>query len=509
MALSPNPTKLNVLANLFGQGWSGLVALIFVPFYVHFLGMESFGLIGFFATLQASLAPLDLGLSTAINRELARLSSPGGDSQKMRDLVRTTEVIYAGVAILIGGVVILLAPWIAFYWVNAAKLPLGVVEEATLYMGMVLALQWPLAFYSGGMLGLQQHVLLNVIKVVMMTLRSGGVVLVLWLVNRTIQGFFLWQVLVAGLHTGLLAFCLWRSLPAGNQPVRFRKELLLGIWRFAAGMSGISVLALLLTQLDKIILSKILPLEQFGYYSLASMVAAALLTNISSPIFTGLFPRFSQLVMTGDREELKNLYHRGCQLMSVLVLPISVMIALFSHSILVLWTGDANTAEQTWGILGLLIAGGALNSLNYLPYGLQLAHGWTSLSFYTNLGATILLGPLIVWMAWLFGPVGPATVWVIIQGGCTLVGWQVMYRYLLPGEQWRWCLEDVALPLGGSLLVGGIGRLLLQEWLSGWALLLSLAGVTAGAFAAAMASAPWTRTLLIDQIKRIVNWKKL
>ena len=56
----------------------------------------------------------------------------------------------------------------------------------------------------------------------------------------------------------------------------FQKQLLKGIWRFTAGMSGISILAVILTQLDKVILSKMLSLEMFGYYTLASMVAMSL-----------------------------------------------------------------------------------------------------------------------------------------------------------------------------------------------------------------------------------------
>ena len=41
-------------------------------------------------------------------------------------------------------------------------------------------------------------------------------------------------------------------------------------------MSGIAVLAVILTQMDKVILSRMLPLEMFGYYALASTVATSL-----------------------------------------------------------------------------------------------------------------------------------------------------------------------------------------------------------------------------------------
>ena len=77
-------------------------------------------------------------------------------------------------------------------------------------------------------------------------------------------------------------------------------------------------MAVILTQLDKIILSKVLTLEAFGYYSLAWMVASGLY-YVVSPIFSALFPRFSQLATLDNSQALIQLYHRSCQLMSVIL----------------------------------------------------------------------------------------------------------------------------------------------------------------------------------------------
>ena len=43
--------KRNIIANFAGQGWAALMALAFVPLYIKFLGIEAYGLIGFFAML--------------------------------------------------------------------------------------------------------------------------------------------------------------------------------------------------------------------------------------------------------------------------------------------------------------------------------------------------------------------------------------------------------------------------------------------------------------------------
>lgn len=84
--------------------------LIVIPLYIKFLGIEAWGLVGFFATLLVTFGLLDMGLSTTINREMARLSVLPGKEQEMRNLVRTLEVIYWGIAGAITGNKLIQAP---------------------------------------------------------------------------------------------------------------------------------------------------------------------------------------------------------------------------------------------------------------------------------------------------------------------------------------------------------------------------------------------------------------
>jgi O-antigen/teichoic acid export membrane protein len=59
-------------------------------------------------------------------------------------------------------------------------------------------------------------------------------------------------------------------------------------------MAANSVVGLSLTQLDKVVLSRILTLVHFGYYTLAGTVSSAVWVIIG-PINSVLFPRFAQL----------------------------------------------------------------------------------------------------------------------------------------------------------------------------------------------------------------------
>ena len=450
--------KKNITANFAGSIWQTLMGLLFIPLYIKFMGIESWGLIGIFATLQVIFGLLDIGLSNTLNREMARLSVLSSREQEMRNLVRTLEVIYWGIAIFVGIAAVSLSPVITHHWIKAGQLSPKTIEQALLIMGFVIALRMPIGFYSGGLMGLQRQVLLNMINMSMSTLRGAGAVLILWLISPTIQAFFLWQIVICIINTFLLARFLWRRLPLGYKRAVFQKQLLKGIWRFAAGMSGISVFVVILTQLDKIILSKMLSLEMFGYYMLASVIAMSL-GRLFIPVFYSIYPRFTQLVSMGDQEGLKQLYHKSCQFMAVLILPVAIVIALFSHEILLIWTQNQATADKAYLLVSVLICGTAINGLMGMPYALQLAFGWTRLSFFKTLIAVILLVPLIIYMTTHYGATGAAISWLVLNLGMFFLEIPIMHRRLLREEMWRWYWQDVCFPLVTCILMAGLGRI--------------------------------------------------
>jgi O-antigen/teichoic acid export membrane protein len=267
----------------------------------------------------------------------------------------------------------------------------------------------------------------------------------------------------------LLMVFLWRQLPLGDGKDVFEKQLLKGVWRFAAGMSGIQAISAILTQIDKIILSKMLSLEMFGYYTLASMLGMSLLRFVT-PVFFSIYPRFTQLVAIGGQEELKRLYHKSCQFMAVLVLPAAIIVALFSHEILLIWTRNPVTAEKTHLLLSMLILGTAFNGLLYPPYALQLSFGWTSLPILKSVVAVILLVPSIVFMAHHYGATGAASAWLALNAGYILFEIPIMHRRLLRTEKWRWYWHDVCFPLAACVLTGGLGRLLMSSSMSQFAM---------------------------------------
>jgi O-antigen/teichoic acid export membrane protein len=494
--------KLDLAANFAGVGWSFLTQIVCVPLYLRFLGIEAYGLIGFYLMLQAILQVLDFGLSPTMNREMARYSVQPEKTGEARDLVRTLEIGYWLIAIAIGTAILAAAPVIAAHWIKAGSIPVRDVQYTVMLMGVLAVFQWPASFYQGGLMGLGRQVLCNGLTISFSAIANGGAVLILWRVSPTIQAFFQWLVVVNTLKAIFLAIFLWKSLPRATRPPRFDLHQVQKIWRFAAGMSGITACALALTQSDKIILSKLFSLKTFGYYTLAGMFGAGL-SMIVGAVFNTLFARFSALVAAGNQEALKRLYHRSTQLMAVLILPLAAVLALFSTGILQLWTRNAEVAHNAGPIASVLVVGTAINGLMHLPYALQLAHGWTSIGLRINILLTITLVPAVWILATHYGAVGAASVWVALNCIYMVIGVPLTHRRLLRGETSRWFVEDVGLSLTAGLLVASLGRVLIARPMSaGWAI-ISFSVVFLGALVAAAFAAPQIRRRLLSELSKL------
>jgi O-antigen/teichoic acid export membrane protein len=491
----------NTFANLMSTVWSIMLGVVSVPLLIKLMGVEAFGLVGMFLTLQSIFVIFDIGIAATLNREIARQSAEDGNAQPLRDLVFTLQGVYWLIALLIGATVFALAPAIARHWVNLQSLSVETVITCVRMMGVGMALQFPFIFYQSGLLGLERQVLLSSVMVALATMRGPGILLALWLLSPIPEIFFAGQIVTSILGTGTVVFLLWRCLPAAvDGETGFKFDSIRRVWRFSAAYAANAVANLGLLQGDKIILSTLLPLRMFGYYALAQSLTNGLYAIIIS-LDGAIFPQFSALVARGGETELSHVYHRACQLMAVILMPVAVVLAIFSREVLMLWTGDPEIVENAHVILRLLVGGMLLHGLFHVPYYLQIAYGWWRLISNTNVVLLLSIIPLNILMAKNYGGTGAAAIWVLLNV-CYLTTVPVMHRRFLRGQQSRWLFEDVCLPLVGALVVGGIAYWLLPPHLSRIAMLayLSAAGLLAIAATAALASQ--LRNAVLSHLRR-------
>jgi len=491
--------KVNLAANLVGAAWTMLVQLVCIPLYIKLMGIEAYGLVGFYLMLQAMLQVLDLGLSPTMNREMARYSVQPEKADEARDLVRTLEIAYWIIGILIGVVFVTASPWIAVHWIRSNGIPVRGLRDAVTLMGILAFFQWPMSFYQGGLTGLRKQVLFNLLRIMASTVTNGGAVLALWLIRPTIHVFFVWLVAANAVMVLVWTICFWKSLPRGTRSPQMQARLLRNIGHFAAGMSGIAIFSLILGQADKLVLSRVLDLQLFGYYSIAGVFGTGLVSIVTS-VFNTIFPQFSALVARGEEESIIHLYHKGTQLMLLLIVPLTAVLALFSVEVIQLWTRNPEVARNAGPIATILVLAAAVNAVMFLPFTLQLAYGWTSLGLKITVFLTVIVVPAVWVMARHYGAIGAAYVFLGLQVINLLIGVPLTHRRLLRHEMTKWFLQDIAPPLAASVLVVGLARMFVSTPMPPLLTLGMLLLVLIAALLAALSVAPQIRCSLLAKI---------
>lgn len=447
------PARLNVISSLGAGAWAALVGIMVLPAYLRFLGMESFGLVGFILTLQGWFLLLDLGLSPTASREMARFSGGRYSAQEIRDLFASLERVYLLIALVLGCALIAGSGWIARDWLQLRSLDVDSAARSLALMSGMVAAQWMATLYRSALNGLQRQVWLGGFTVLMVAARALVTLATLAWFSPRLEAFVLAQGICYAVETiGLRAY-LGRRLPRLRG--RFDAAALRQVWRFAAGLTAITAVATVLNQLDKLLLARLLPLEEFGHVSLAMTVVGAL-SIVVTPVFNAAYPRLSELVAAGAGDEIAREYHVLSEITSVILLPVAVTLFLLAPQAVYAWTGDRHVSSVVAPLISAWIIGTALNGIMHVPYALQLANGWVRLSLTLNICAAAAIVPAIVVLVPRHGAIAAGWVWAAVNFFYFTVGTALMHVRILPHEWVRWYVRDVGLPLGAAVMAGGI-----------------------------------------------------
>jgi O-antigen/teichoic acid export membrane protein len=485
----------NILANVAGTGLGIVVFLAVVPVYLRLLGAEAYGLVGLLTTVTIAATALDLGLGATMNRETARMTAQSTAGDGFADVAATLQAACWVVGIAAGVLFAVLAPAMATRWLSFSMLSVGEVRSALGLMGATLPALVVRGFYLAALNGLQRQGLANLIQVGGTLARAAGTVAALQVVKPTATVFFVTQLVLFYAEVAVLAAAQHRSLPVVARRGRVRSAAIRPVVAFSAGLAGTMLLGMALTSMDQVILSAILPLAEFGYYTLA-VTAAAAVGQVVRPVTTAVYPRFSQLFERGDTGGAAEDYHFFSQLVAIVVLPLGALLVFFPGDVLTLWTRDAGLVRHAAVVLSLRTLGTVLNALMHVPHVVQLAFGWSTLGASVNAVAFLVMAPVIVVFSLLWGGPGAALAWTVLNLGVLVVAMARMHSRVLPGELARW-YGQLLLPAVAVAAVGALARGAMPEALGAAARLGWLAATGVLAAGAAVSVAPTVRRRVV------------
>lgn len=435
--------KRTLAVNYVGQIYIALIGVIMTPFYLRYLGAEAYGLVGFFIMLQIWLQLLDMGLTPTLAREMARYRGGTLDNGSAWRLVRSLEWILGTLAVSASTVGWLASSWVAVHWLTPDSLKADEIANCIAIMAVIAGARWLVGLYRGGLVGLEKQVWVNGAQIALATVKSVGVVFVLIYVSSTPTSFFWYQGAVGVIELVLFRWMFYRSLPR-HAPVEFwpRWSALQQAGSFAGAMASATTIWVVVTQADKLVLSYVLTLSEYGYFTLA-VVAANGIALLTAPLTQAMQPRFTVLVAQKREEELLNLYRTTTQFAAAFLAALAGSMALFAEPLLTAWTGDTNAASHAAPILFWYALGNGVVGLLSIPFLLQFARGDLRLHL---IGTSIFAAawiPLVWIIVVKFGAIGAGIAWLASNLVFLLFWVNRIHSSVAPTLAHTWLYKDV------------------------------------------------------------------
>lgn len=272
------------------------------------------------------------------------------------------------------------------------------------------------------MVGAQAQVTLNGIMLSGALLRHiGGVAIVFaWPI---LPAYLIWQAVVALLETLVRGRSAWSILNVKRNDTQWEIKELRPLWGVVASMSGATWLGALTVQIDKIVLSRMATIEQFGYYVIAATVATGVL-QLVYPLVQAVLPH-----AIGLRAEPAALRRLGIKLTWMIALLAGLVAAIFINAgdwLLSAWLRNPEAATTIYPLMALLLTGTCLNAFFNVGYIYWIVHAKTYRVFQVSALSLVLslalIPPLVGWK----GPIGAAFGWLIIN----LIGFVLSLEWL-------------------------------------------------------------------------------
>ena len=432
----------NLIAN-YGTTISGSVlSLLFTPIYISYLSIEAYGIIGFISSLMIFINILDLGMGQTVNREMAKFHKDPSQNNYLNNLVFSLQTIYITIGVLCSLLIVFAAPTLATKWFNAEQLSPQLITNAFTILGITIACRWPYSFFASALRGMQFQVLLNSNEIFWNLIKSIGSLVVLKYFNGTLITFLLYQCGVVLTQTLISAFLCWRFIDKPSIKRHFDFKILKALAGYIASMGVASIFAALITQLDKIILSKTLKGIDYGYYILSNNLSITLFV-VTTPIAIALFPHFTSFLHNKQQQQLEDEFHKYTKILSVTLFPIFLMICFFTPELLWIWTKNQEIINHTTLLVRIMLVGTVMDAYMYIPNTLLLAANKTRYILLTHTIAIFIMVPLTYLLSTRYGAIGGAISVSFVFGGYFLFEAPFVFKYCLPGHYLKWLWNDI------------------------------------------------------------------
>lgn len=358
-----NKTIGNALSGVAGFAWPILLALVSMPYIVHKLGNEAYGVLALVTSVLGFFAFLDLGVTSASLKYIAE-SYARMDLAEINRIVGSSLVVYIFVGLAGGSLIALMSDALVF---TILKIPPS--QTATAIFAFRLA---ACGFFINMLLGvlvaipraIQRYDIITKMNIVISTLITVSTVIILYL------GYGLLQVVVANFIFSILSVIIYvvitRRLIKGLSfrmnfcRSTFRKLLSFGFFSLVVALSST-----ILFQLDRLLIGAFVGSASVAFYVVPATVATRIHSVIAN-LMEIVFPLSSELNATGRIEKMKELYTKASKYSFMVAVSIVVPVMILSGQIMKYWMG-IEYSEKSSVVLLVLSLSAFCSSLAVVP----------------------------------------------------------------------------------------------------------------------------------------------
>jgi len=481
--LTPKDHHLVTIARNVGTRYLAIavelvIGLVMLPFNLHHLGQDAYGLWMLTAGVTIHFSVLDMGYGSAVVKFIAQYRAHR-DGKALNEIASTMFFVYAAIGVAAYLVVIALALHLQYFFrITPEQAEIG--KWILLIIGLNIACNFPFSVFGGVIDGFQRYDRNNIVAIVTsvsVALANAAVLL---------AGYGLVGLVAATTSVRLLAYAVYRMNAYWVYPplrIRlsfFRKSRLREVTGFSVYSSLIDWANKLNYELDEIIIGIFLGTAPVAVWAVADRIIAGI-QRLTNQVNGVLFPFIVDSDQSNKNDRLRRLLLEGTRLSVATVVPIAVALILLAHPLVHAWVGPKMMGSapviQILAIVVALRVGNATGTtmlkgagrVKYLA-GVNIATGLANLVlsalFVKPYGLVgVAIGTLI--------PVAFSTIFVLFPAACRRVELplgQALRFAVWPG---LWPAAIVAVALQGVKLVSP-GTLLAVVAESAFAALLYL-----------------------------------
>lgn len=398
----------NTALNLAGRVVPLAVAVVTVPYVIHHLGPDQYGLLSLAWLVVGYFALFNLGISPATTKFVAELLGMG-ESKNLPELVWTALASQVFLGLAAGIALAVAAPLLVE---RVLKIPGSLQPQAHLIF-LIMAVLLPIDFANGSMQGVlgasQRFDLLNAVSIPATTLSYLLPVVVLAL------GFGLPSIVfvlaLARLGVLIVVFFVCLRLYPEVRRVRFDFRLVRPLLGFGGWMTVTSAVGPILNYFDRFLIGSVVSIAALGFYAPPLMISTKMLILPTSLVST-LFPAFSTSTGRGDSEWIRRTLVRSLKFLILMVGPAALLLVFFAGPLLTIWLGPKFALEGTL-VLQIMAIAVFANSLAWVPYSLLQGIGRPDVPAKLHLAELPFYIALVWFMAARFGLPGAALAWAL------------------------------------------------------------------------------------------------